>query len=52
MFSLILLEASLPHLSLPRFSLQTSEEFNTLINDTCLAVGAVKLNQYRLDGIP
>ena len=42
MFSLVLLEASLPHLALARFSSETSEEFNALISDTCLAVGEVK----------
>ncbi len=52
MFSLVLLEASLPHLALAWFSPETSEEFNTLISDTRLAVGEVKPNQCRLDGMP
>lgn len=52
MFSLVLLEASLPHLALAEFSPETSEEFNTLISDTCKAIGEVKRNQCRLDGMP
>lgn len=53
MFSLVLLEASLPHLALARSSPETSEEFNTLISDNRLAIGEVKrLNQCRLDGMP
>lgn len=52
MFSLLLLEASLPHLVLARFSAETSEEFKTLISDTRLAVCEVKPSQGRLDGMP
>lgn len=33
MFSLVLLEASLPHLAMDMFSPETSEVFNTLISD-------------------
>ncbi len=51
MFSLVLLEASLPHLALAIFSPETSEEFNALIINPCLAVGGVKQNQCGLDGM-
>lgn len=41
MFSLVWLEASLPHLAMAKSSPETSEVFNILISDTRLAVGEV-----------
>lgn len=46
MFSLVLLEASLPHLAMDMFSPETSEVFNTLISD---AWQQVELNEITAD---